>query len=138
MEQSCLFKEEDVMASQGTEPEFAAFVAIDWADKIHYWSLRAAGSNQINSVGFAIKDPTALLTKARELAVADAIARAQTYAKAAGVTLGPILSIQEGFGETPRPLYNAMVVTAERVAPTPVAPGEQSVTANVTVIFQIK
>jgi len=47
MEQSCLFKEEDVMASQGTEPEFAAFVAIDWADKIHYWSLRAAGSNQI-------------------------------------------------------------------------------------------
>ena len=47
MEQSCLFKEEDVMASQGTEPEFAAFVAIDWADKIHYWSLHAAGSNQI-------------------------------------------------------------------------------------------
>jgi uncharacterized protein YggE len=101
-------------------------------------ALVAAGSNQINSVGFAIKDPTTLLSKARELAVADAIARAQTYAKAAGVTLGPILSIQEGFGETPRPLYNAMMVSAERAAPTPVAPGEQSVTANVTVIFQIK
>jgi transposase len=47
MEQSRLFKEEDVMATQKAEPEFAAFVAIDWADKIHYWSLRAAGSNQI-------------------------------------------------------------------------------------------
>ena len=47
MEQSRLFKEEDVMAPQKAEPEFAAFVAIDWADKIHYWSLRAAGSNQI-------------------------------------------------------------------------------------------
>ena len=35
------------MASQKAAPEFAAFVAIDWADKIRYWSLRAAGSNQI-------------------------------------------------------------------------------------------
>jgi len=25
------------------EPEFAAWVAIDWADQKHYWSLRAAG-----------------------------------------------------------------------------------------------
>ena len=25
------------------EPEFAALVAIDWADQKHYWSLRAAG-----------------------------------------------------------------------------------------------
>ena len=101
-------------------------------------ALVAAGSNQINSVSFSIKDPATLLTKARELAVADAMARAQTYAKAAGVTLGPILSIQEGDAESPRPLYNVMAVGAARAAPTPMAPGEQSVTASVTVIFQIK
>lgn len=100
-------------------------------------ALVAAGSNQINSVSFSIKDPAPLLTKARELAVADAMARAQTYAKAAGVTLGPILSIQEGEAETPRPLYNVAMV-AGRVAPTPMAPGEQSVTASITVIFQVK
>jgi len=47
MEQSRLFKEEDVMATQKAEPDFAAFVAIDWADQKHYWSLRAAGSKQI-------------------------------------------------------------------------------------------
>lgn len=29
-----------------TEPEFAAFVAIDWADKKHYWCLREAGSQK--------------------------------------------------------------------------------------------
>ena len=28
------------------EPEFSALVAIDWADKQHYWSLRAAGSDR--------------------------------------------------------------------------------------------
>jgi transposase len=52
MEQRQLFKEEGAMeqtrqAEQKAEPEFAAFVAIDWADKKHYWSLRAAGSKQI-------------------------------------------------------------------------------------------
>jgi transposase len=52
MEQDHLFKEESAMeqtrqASQKEEPEFAAFVAIDWADKKHYWSLRVAGSKQI-------------------------------------------------------------------------------------------
>jgi hypothetical protein len=30
--------------SSPVEPPFAAFVAIDWADKKHVWSLQAAGS----------------------------------------------------------------------------------------------
>jgi transposase len=53
MEQRQLFKKEEGareqnrQAEQKAEPEFAAFVAIDWADKKHYWSLRAAGSKQI-------------------------------------------------------------------------------------------
>lgn len=52
MEQKHLFKDEGAreqagQAAQKEEPEFAAFVAIDWADQIHYWSLRAAGSKQI-------------------------------------------------------------------------------------------
>jgi transposase len=49
---SHLIKEEDMMeqnrqASKNEEPEFAALVAIDWADQTHYWSLRVAGSKQI-------------------------------------------------------------------------------------------
>ncbi len=28
------------------EPEFAAFVGIDWADRKHVWCLQAAGSTQ--------------------------------------------------------------------------------------------
>jgi hypothetical protein len=32
------------------EPEFAAFVAIDWADRIHYVSLQPAGSTDTERV----------------------------------------------------------------------------------------
>ena len=74
---------------------------------------------------------------AREAAVKDAIDHAQTYAKAAGVTLGPILSIQEGGGEPPRPMYRAMAMMAN-AAPPPVAGGELSVSANVTITWQIQ
>jgi hypothetical protein len=35
--------------SPGEEPQFAAFVAIDWADKKHVWALQAAGSGSRES-----------------------------------------------------------------------------------------
>ena len=41
-EQSCQAK-----STMEGEPEFAAFVAIDWANQKHYWSLRVAGSEKI-------------------------------------------------------------------------------------------
>ena len=100
-------------------------------------ALVAAGSNQINSVGFAMRDTAQLLAKARAAAVADAMARAHTYAAAAGVTLGPILTIQEAESEGPRPMYNLAVAAERSAAPTPTAPGEQSVSASVSVVFAI-
>jgi uncharacterized protein len=97
-------------------------------------TLAGAGANQMNGIGFDIANPAPLLEKARIQAIADARARAQTYAQAAGVALGPILSIREGGGEAPpRPMYRVMALAA----PTPVAPGEQSVTADVTVVWEI-
>jgi uncharacterized protein len=97
-------------------------------------TLAGAGANQMNGISFDIAMPAPLLEKARTQAVSDARARAQTYAQAAGVTLGPIISISEGGGEgQPRPLYRAMALAAS----TPVAPGEQSVTADVTVVWEI-
>ncbi len=97
-------------------------------------TLVGAGANQMNGIGFAIANPAPVLEKARSQAIADARARAQTYAQAAGVTLGPIVSISEGGGETaPRPMFRMMAMAA----PTPIAPGEQSVTADVTVVWEI-
>ena len=97
-------------------------------------TLAGAGANQMNGISFDIATPAPLLEKARAQAVSDARARAQTYSKAAGVALGQIISISEGGGEIqPRPMNRIMAMAA----PTPVAPGEQSVTADVTVVWEI-
>ncbi|MDE1986976.1 MAG: SIMPL domain-containing protein [Alphaproteobacteria bacterium] len=100
-------------------------------------ALVSSGSNQIGGISFSIHDTKPLLAQARAAAVQDAIARAQTYAKAAGVTLGPILSIQEGQNEGPRPVF-AMMAKSMEAAPPPIAGGEQSVSANVTITWEIK
>lgn len=104
-------------------------------------ALVASGANQAGGVSFTIRDPKPLMAQAREGAVKDAMAKAQTLAKAAGVTLGPIVSIQEGGGFAPQPMYDKVMVTAARMSaapPPPVAAGEQSVTANVSIVWEIQ
>jgi uncharacterized protein YggE len=98
-------------------------------------ALVAAGANQMNGLNFSIKDPAPLLAKARADAVADARLRAQQYAQAAGVTLGPIRSISENGGEPPRPMYRVMAMAA---APAPIAAGEESINAGVTIVWEIQ
>ncbi len=97
--------------------------------------LVTAGSNQMDGISFSIRDPGPLLEKARGDAVADAQARAQTYARAAGVTLGPVLSISEGGGEM-RPLRMAPMMM-KAAGPVPVAAGEESVSADVSLVWEI-
>ena len=98
-------------------------------------ALVTAGANQMNGINFSIRDTAALLQKAREAAIADARERAETYARAAGVTLGPIQSIGESGSSAPAPMFKAVRMMA--AAPVPVAAGEESVTANVSVVWEI-
>ena len=99
-------------------------------------ALVAAGSNQIDGPNFSIADPKPLLAKAREEAVKDATARAQTLAAAAGVTLGPILSIGEGCADYSPPQPMGRMMMADK-APTPIASGEESVSASVSITWEI-
>ncbi len=100
-------------------------------------ALVASGANQINSVGFSIHDTDALMTTARQAAIADALKRAQTYAKAAGAGVGGVMSIREDGAEAPQPMF--VVAAARHSAPlTPTAAGEMSVTASVTVTYELK
>jgi uncharacterized protein YggE len=100
-------------------------------------ALVSSGANSIGEIGFTIRDPRPLLAQARAAAVADAIAKAQVLAKAAGVTLGPITSITESGYEPPRPMM-AMEMRANSASPVPVAVGEQSVTAGVSISWEIR
>ena len=100
-------------------------------------ALVSSGSNQIGGISFSIHDPKPLLAQARADAVKDAMDRAQLYAKAAGVNLGPILSIQEGGAAAPpRPEYKAMMMSVDRAVP--LAGGEETVTADVSITWTIQ
>lgn len=99
-------------------------------------ALVGAGANQIYAVNFSIRDPAVLLKDARAAAVADARAKAETFATAAGVHLGSILSINENGNAGPRPLVFAAAAPPPRSVP--VALGEETVDANVTVTWEIK
>lgn len=98
-------------------------------------ALVTAGANQMNGLNFTFKDPAPLLARARADAVADAKLRAQQYAAAAGLTLGPIQSLTEGGAETPRPMYRVMAMAA---APAPIEAGEESVSATVSIVWEIR
>jgi uncharacterized protein YggE len=100
-------------------------------------ALVTAGANQMNGIDFAIQDTAPLLAQARADAVSDARAKAETYARAAGVTLGPVLSISENTGQGPRPVFMAMPMPRAAKA-VPVAAGEESVTAEVSIVWEIR
>ncbi len=97
-----------------------------------------AGANQIWGLSFTIDDPTALQTTARDSAIADARARAEAMAKTAGGTLGTILSISETIGmQPPVPMY-ARAEMAQADSAVPVQPGEQTISAQVQVTFELR
>lgn len=96
------------------------------------------GSNQLSGIRFAIDKPQPLLDEARTGAVEDALRKAKLYARAAGVSLGQIMSISEsGYSMPPQPMYMKAMGAMERDASVPMAAGEQTLTANVTLVINI-
>jgi len=100
-------------------------------------ALVSSGANAMGGVSFAISDPKPLLKEARTAAVQDALDRAATLAKASGVTLGPIIAINDGEASTSRPEFRAMTV-AQAGMSTPIAAGEERVSASVSITFEIR
>jgi uncharacterized protein YggE len=94
----------------------------------------AAGANQVSGPSMSAADQQALYRKALQAAVADARERAKALAEASGVSLGRVTAIVEGGGSAPMPL--AMAAKAAD-ASTPIEPGTQDVTAQVSVTFAI-
>ena len=94
-----------------------------------------AGANAIYGVTFFNNDPDAAATQARGLAVDDAKAKAQELADAAGLTLGRILAISEGFASV-GPIYDAKG-GGRAGGETPIAPGTNAITASVEVLFEL-
>ena len=100
----------------------------------------AAGGNLIviSSISFSIDDPSPYLKQARQLAVADAQAKAVQLATASGVKLGSPSFITETSGNyTPATQYlNA--VAAVPAASTSINPGTSQISVNVQIVYNIQ
>lgn len=97
----------------------------------------AAGGNAtiVNGISWDIDDNEALLKDARDRAIADARARAEQYAKAAGRGLGQVVSITESTSSTPQPYAYEAHDMASGASSVPLAPGTQTVAVDVVVVY---
>jgi uncharacterized protein len=100
-----------------------------------------AGANRMNGVYFELKDAEAAQALALERAISDARGAAETIARALGVTLGPVLDAST-VSDPVRPMYRVAADMAVResmaAAPTPIEPGEQTVSATASLVFEIQ
>ena len=95
----------------------------------------AAGSNTIDDISFGIVNRAPSTDAALAKAVTEARRKADNLARAAGVTILGVYEIDEGTpSRGPVPFARGMMAAA---AATPVAPGEMTVSADVTVIYEI-
>jgi len=103
-------------------------------------AITAGGNDvQVQNIAFTIDNPDDLKKQAREAAVADAKAKAQTLASATGVSVGEPISITESAATTPPIAYDVARGAASAPAPaTPIEPGTQDVTVTVSVTWSIK
>jgi len=99
-------------------------------------ALAGAGANDMRGISFDVDDRVKLMDEARAIAVRNARANAQLYAREAGVSLGAVLSISEAGGPTPVHRGRAMAEMAA-AASVPIAEGELTVSASVSMTFAI-
>jgi uncharacterized protein YggE len=93
-----------------------------------------AGANMVQGISFDVAERNALEKTAMANAVRDAFVRARNIADAAGIELGPVLTISAGgVGPAPR-----QFLARSEAAGVPVAAGELTVRAQVLVVFAIE
>jgi len=103
-------------------------------------TLVREGANQVDGPTLTLDAPEGALDEARTDAIRVARARAELYARAAGLRVGRILAISEGGGALPPMPMPAvrMMARSEAAADTPIVPGEQRLTVSVQVRFELQ
>jgi uncharacterized protein len=97
-----------------------------------------AGATTIDQIEFRVDDQSAVEKDAREAAVADARARADTLAAAADVSIVGVAAMLEGGGPPiPYPGPFERAAFAAKDAGTPIEAGMNEITATVTVTYLI-
>lgn len=94
-----------------------------------------SGANQFQGLRFSLQDDGELRNEARRLAVADARAKAEIYAEAAGVTLGALVTLSDAGAHSPQPML--MMEAAARSGAVPIAEGELTISSAVSMVYEI-
>jgi uncharacterized protein YggE len=97
-----------------------------------------AGANTVSGPALDVSDSDALYRDALGKAVADARLKAEALAKAGGFGVGPVSSVTEQEGGGPPQVFVAAQATGKADSTTPIEPGTQDVTADVSVTFRIR
>lgn len=98
----------------------------------------AAGATTMDGVTFRVENPAAAEEQARQDAMREARARADTLAASAGVAIRGVASISETSSPVPYPVFygEARMSAAADIA-TPVQPGTNEVSVTVNVVYLI-
>jgi uncharacterized protein len=99
----------------------------------------AAGANNIYGISFDVENKDAALEQARTKAMENAYTQAEQLAQAAGVELGPVYSISS-YNSYPTPIYDVKGAggAAYEASSVPISPGQMTITADVSVVYEIK
>lgn len=113
-------------------------VVDDLSAVVDAFSSAAGNALSIDSISLDLSDRGPLQVRARDVAFADARAKAGQYAALAGGQLGPVLAVAEGGGGapgSPRPAMRATLMAES--ASMPVESGEHTVGVSIAVTFAL-
>lgn len=105
--------------------------------------VAAAGDNvRVNNIRFTLEDPSALRPRLREMAVRDALSKAERLAELSGVNLGRLVYISESFagpsaGAFGGASYERFALADAAALAPPISGGETEVTFSVSAGFSI-
>jgi uncharacterized protein YggE len=104
-------------------------------------AVGSLGVQNVDSLQFSIDNPDTVQAQARAKAITDAQTKASTLAKQLGVRLVRIVNFSENNGSVPMPVMfasNAMAASGA-VAPAPaISTGQQTVTSDVSITYEIR
>jgi uncharacterized protein YggE len=141
-----------VWDQNGNEPRITGYIVsnqvsvevkdLDILDEVIDTAAEQGGDLiRVNSVSFTVGNPEQHGAETRQLAAADAKAKAQLYAQAMGVTLGPLVFLTEIGSSAPMGAPTMVAGDAARAeagfAPTPIQSGDVSLSTTIQAAFAI-
>ncbi len=101
----------------------------------------AAGTNSVGGIQLTVDDEQKkkLTQQARDLAVKEAKDKAESLAKAAGITLGKVVNVvEEGNQPRPVPMMAKDSAIGSPSSPTQIQPGSTDITSTVTLYYETR